>query len=265
MCLTLSCSPMIAVDTALRFIDLVRKFAALLAGGCALAIFSVAPAMADTIVIYGASGNIGSKIVTEALNRDHEVIGVSRNPASLEFDHPNFTAVVGDVTSVDSMLGIITGVDAVIMSVRGNGADNSAEQTVTNRASLTFIDAAQQLGEAAPRVLQVGNQATLTRNGVLGLNSGRYKEGTALYGRVWAHALALENYQATTDVKWTIFSPSGSIAPGERTGSYRLGDDEVLLNEAGQEAGISDEDFAVAFIDEIENPQLLRQRKAVGY
>lgn len=223
------------------------------------------PVAADTIVIYGASGNIGSKIVTEALNRDHEVIGVSRNPATLDIDQPNFTAVEGDVTSVDSMLGIIDDADAVIMSVRGNGSDNSAEQTVSNRASLTFIEAARRLGNTAPRVIRVGNQATLYRSGVLGLNSGRYEEGTALHGRVWAHALVLDNYRATSNVRWTVASPSGSIRPSERTGTYRLGDNDVLLDEDGEESGISEEDYAVALINEVENPRSIRKRIAVGY
>ena len=124
---------------------------------CVLACVVTLPVAAETIVIYGASGNIGSKIVAEALNRDHDVIGVSRNPAALDIDQPNFTAVEGDVTSVDSMLGIIDGADAVIMSVRGNGSDNSAEQTVSNRASLTFIEAARRLGVAVRTVYRKVN------------------------------------------------------------------------------------------------------------
>ena len=232
---------------------------------CIALTFSILPAAADTVVIYGASGNIGSKIVSEALNRNHDVIGVSRNPATLTIEHSNFTAVQGDVTSLDSMLEIIDGTDAVIMAVRGNGTDNSAEQAVSNRASLTFIEASKQLGASTPRVIQVGNQATLYRNGVLGLDSGRYEKGTALYGRVRAHALLLDNYRASSHVKWTVASPSGSIKPGNRTGNYRVGGDEVLLNKNGKESGISEEDFAVAFIDEIEKPQAIGRRIAIGY
>jgi len=224
-----------------------------------------AGADAANLVIYGASGNIGSKIVAEALSRGHKVTGVSRRPESLTIDNPNFKAVKGDVTDVNSMLAIIAGADAVIMSIRGNGADNSAEEEVDNKGSLTYVAAARKLGSKAPRVLQVGNQATLYRNGVQGLKSGKYEEGTAFYGRVKAHQLVLDNYQAVPGLKWTVLAPSGGIAPGKRTGHYRVGGDEVLTDASGKESGISQEDFAVAFIDEVEHPKAVGKRISIGY
>ena len=232
---------------------------------CLAAILCCAYASAANLVIYGASGNIGSKIVTEALNRGHNVIGVSRKPESLTVKHANFTAVKGDVTDLNSVLEIIAGADAVIMSIRGNGADNSAEETVDNKASLIYIDAFKKLGAKTPRLLQTGNQATLFRNGVQGLNSGKYQEGSAFYGRVKAHQLVLDNYAATPGLKWTVLSPSGTIAPGTRTGKYRVGGDEVLVDASGKESGISQEDFAVAFIDEVEKPKAIGKRIAIGY
>lgn len=229
------------------------------------AIFCCSFAAAANLVIYGASGNIGSKVVTEALNRGHHVIGVSRKPESLTVKHENFKAVKGDVTDLASMLEIIAGADAVIMSIRGNGADNSAEETVDNKASLVYIEAFKKLGAKTPRLLQTGNQATLFRNGVQGLNSGKYQEGSAFYGRVKAHQLVLDNYAATPGLKWTVLSPSGTIAAGARTGKYRVGGDEVLTDASGKESGISQEDFAVAFIDEVEKPKAIGKRIAIGY
>lgn len=222
-------------------------------------------AVAANLVIYGASGNIGSKVVTEALNRGHHVIGVSRKPESFTVKHENFKAVKGDVTDLNSMLEIIAGADAVIMSIRGNGADNSAEETVDNKASLVYIEAFKKLGAKTPRLLQTGNQATLFRNGVQGLNSGKYQEGSAFYGRVKAHQLVLDHYAATPGLKWTVLSPSGTIAAGTRTGKYRVGGDEVLTDASGKESGISQEDFAVAFIDEVEKPKAIGKRIAIGY
>lgn len=248
-----------------RIDSLCPKFERRLAIFVATVAFGILPAAADTIVIYGASGNIGSNFVTEALNRGHEVIGVSRDPASLDLEHANFTAVQGDATSLGSMLGIIEGADAVILAVRGNGSDNSAEQTITNRTTLTYIEAAHSLGDSAPRVLEIGNQAVLYRNEVRGVDGSRFQDGSALSGRVLAHALILEHYRAAPNIRWTVFSPSGSIGPGERMGKYRLGGDEMLLNSEGTPSGISQADFAVAFIDEIENPQAFRKHAAVGY
>ncbi len=223
-------------------------------------------AQAETIVIYGATGNNGSKIVTEALERGHDVIGVSRNPDSLIVDHASFTAVGGDVSSLESMLDIIEGVDAVVISVRGYGPNNYPEETLNNRSSKTFIAASRSLGETAPRVIQLGGGSTLYSNGVLGLDARPGTEGTSQHGLVWGHWLALQNYRATTSVKWTVISPSGQYdRDGPRTGTYRQGWDEVLVGEDGRAGGISHRDMAVAVIDEIENPKSLRRRMTVGY
>lgn len=245
-----------------------RRYSSWLTGRvvlAALVLLGPAVGSAANLVIYGASGNIGSKIVAEALSRGHKVTGVSRRPETLRVDNPNFKAVKGDVTDLDSMLSVIRGADAVIMSIRGNGADNSAEEEVDNKGSLTYIAAARKLGSKAPRVIQVGNQATLYRSGVQGLKSGKYEEGTAFYGRVKAHQLVLDNYRAVPGLKWTVLSPSGGIAPGKRTGHYRVGGEEVLTDANGKETGISQEDFAVAFIDEVERPKAIGKRVGIGY
>ena len=223
-------------------------------------------AQAETIVIYGATGNIGSKIVTEALDRGHDVIGVSRTPESLTVDHPNFSAVGGDVSSLESMLGIIEGADAVVISVRGYGANNYPEETLNYRSSKTFIAASRSLGETAPRVIHLGGGSTLYSNGVLGLDRRPGTEGTSQHGLVWGHWLTLQNYRATTSVKWTVISPSGQYdRDGPRTGTYRQGWDEVLVGADGRAGGISHRDLAVAAIDEIENPKSLNRRMTVGY
>jgi putative NADH-flavin reductase len=221
---------------------------------------------ADTIVIYGASGKIGSKIVTEALDRGHDVIGVSRNPDGLSIDHPNFSAVSGDASDLDSMLETIQGVDAVILSVRSYGPNNYPEETLNNRSSKTFIAASRHIGEDAPRVIHLGGGSTLYTNGVLGLDTQTREEGTLLHGLVWGHWLALQNYRTTTSVKWTVISPSGTYdADGPRTGIYRTGADEVLVDENGETNGISHRDMAAAVIDEIETPQSIGKRMTVGY
>jgi len=223
-------------------------------------------ALASTIVIYGASGNLGEKIVTEALNRGHEVIGVSRNPASLDVDHSNFSAVGGDVSNLESMLEIISGVDVVIVSVGGNGIDDTPENSAANQAALTFIQAARQLGAAAPRVIQMGGGTTLLDNGVLGLDRLDVEEGTARHGLYYGHWHALLNYRAATDVQWTVVSPppGAALHPGERTGVFRLGEDEVIVGENG-EASISEEDLAMAYINEVEDPQSIGKRITIGY
>lgn len=223
-------------------------------------------AQAETIVIYGATGNIGSKIVTEALDRGYDVIGVSRTPESLTVDHPNFSAVGGNASSLDSMLEIIEGADAVVISVRDYGPNNYPEETLNYRSSKTFIAASRSLGETAPRVIHLGGGSTLYSNGVLGLDRRPGTEGTSQHGLVWGHWLTLQNYRATTSVKWTVVSPSGQYdRDGPRTGTYRQGWDEVLVGADGRAGGISHRDLAVAVIDEIENPKSTGRRMTVGY
>lgn len=223
-------------------------------------------AMADRIVVYGATGAIGSKIVDEALQRGHDVIGVSRSPDKLQLDHPNFTVLAGDVSDLESMLDAIGGADAVVISVRGPGPNNYPEESLNNRASLTFIAASRQLGDAAPRVIHMGGGSTLFTNGVLGLDARPGTEGTEQHGLVWGHWLALQNYRATTSVKWTVISPSGQFdRDGPRTGAYQTGWDEVIRGPNGERLGnISHRDMAVAVVDEIENPKSIKRRITVG-
>ena len=221
-------------------------------------------ASAETIVVYGASGRVGGGIVAEALVRGHEVIGVSRDPGSMEISAPNFSAVQGDVTSVDSMLEIIPGADAVVITVRGIGPGNTPEEAVTSRAAETFIQAVEALGEAAPKVIQIGGGTTLRVNGVSGLDNPELEPGTAQHGNAFGHWRAIEAYRAADGLRWAVLTPPpGAMTPGERTAAYRLGEEEVLFNEQG-ESTISMADFAVAVVDEAEGPQSLNRRAAVG-
>lgn len=226
----------------------------------------VSPASADNIVVYGASGAIGSKVVTEALERGHTVVGVSRTPEKLKVDNSNFTAVAGDVSNLESMLSIIKDADAVVMSVRAAGPNNYPEETLNNRASKTFISASRELGENAPRVIQLGGGSTLFSDGVLGLDARPATEGTPMHGLVWGHWLALQNYRATTSVKWTVISPSGQYdREGPRTGKYQTGWDESLKGADGKRLGkISHRDMAFAVLDEIEKPTSIKRRMTVG-
>ena len=230
---------------------------------CALFLIPLADLQAGTIVVYGATGAIGSKVVTEALNRGHSVIGVSRSPENFDIDHPNFSGVAGDVSSLESMLEIVQSADAVVISVRAAGPNNYPEETLNYRAARTFIAASRELGEeSAPRVIHLGGGSTLYTNGVLGLDARPGTEGTPLHGLVWGHWLALQNYRATTAVKWTVVSPSGQYdREGPRTGNYRQGWDEALPDTNG----ISHRDMAVAIIDEIEGPKSVKRRMTVGY
>jgi len=234
---------------------------------CFVLALSVTPGSAATVVVYGASGNIGSGIVAEALNRGHTVVGVTRNPDSLTVGHANFAARSGDVTDLQSMLEVIPGADVVVIAVNGTGAGNLPQNTVMNLAAQTFIAAAQQLGSDAPRVIHLGSGMTLYRDGVRVLDTLGLSEGERMHGLYYGQLAALEHYRAAPkELRWTVISPppGQGLHPGERTGVFRVGGDEVVVDENG-EATISWEDLAVLFVNEIEAPRAIRKRITLGY
>lgn len=222
-------------------------------------------AFAETFVIYGARGNVGSLIVEEALRRGHEVVGVSRDPESLQIENTQFSAARGDVTDPDSIVATVQGADAVIIAVGGVGPGNTPEEAVPFRAANAYIEAASRLGDAAPYVIQVGSGTTLNTNGVRVLDTLDIEPGTPVYGLYHGHWLALEAYRHSTGFDWTVMSAAyGSILErGEYTGCYRLGNQETLFDRNGSSL-LSKEDYAIAVIDMAESHTVTGKRVAVG-
>jgi putative NADH-flavin reductase len=192
------------------------------------------------IAVYGATGAIGSSIVAEAASRGHDVTRISRNAGDLTGDAHDaaFTGPVADKHDVV--------VSAVGPSRLSDDGDRFAD---------TIANLAATLGDA--RLVVVGGAGSLTVDGVrLVDNPGfpaEYKD-EALKG-----AASLAVLRATpADVDWTYLSPAPVIAPGERTGNYKVG----LESPVGDQ--ISIEDYAVALVDEIENRAHVRQRFTVA-
>ncbi|BBU59518.1 3-beta hydroxysteroid dehydrogenase (plasmid) [Mameliella alba] len=200
------------------------------------------------IALIGASGNAGSRILKELSDRGHQVTAIARNPEKIAA-LPGVTAAAGDAQDAASLAGMVQGHDAVISSVRFTGTDFSI-----------ITDALRKAGVA--RYLVVGGAASLeVAPGKRLLDSpefpAEYKE-EATNG-----AAALDYLRTLNDLEWTFLSPSAMFIPGERTGTFRLGKDELLGNEIGSR--ISYEDYAIAMVDEIETPKHIRQRFTVGY
>jgi putative NADH-flavin reductase len=225
----------------------------------------VPSAFADTFVVYGASGNVGSLIVEEALARGHEVVGVSRNPESLQIDNAHFSSARGDVTDPDSIVTTVRGADAVIIAVGGVGPGNTPEEAIAFRGANAYIEAASRLRDATPYVIQVGSGTTLNTNGVRVLDTLDIQPGTPVYGLFQGHWLALEAYRHSTGFDWTVMSAAyGSIMErGEYAGCYRLGDQETLLDQNGSSL-LAKEDYAIAVIDMAESHTVTGKRVAVG-
>ena len=229
-----------------------------------------AAARDERIVIYGATGAIGSVIAQEALRRGDTVVGVAREPTKLKIDNRNYTAVAGDVTDPDSFKRITHGADAVIISVLSIGKDNAPENTVSARAAKAAVEAYAGM-PLGPHVIQIGGAPTMYETREAMLAHLHLPAGSPMYGIIFGHLIALQTYRAS-HIRWTVLTPPGDIqgwklgAPPQphRTGKYRVSTTELVRDAQGHNA-INIADLAVAAVDEAEHPRFIGKRFTVGY
>ena len=218
------------------------------------------------IVVYGATGDVGTHVVDEALGRGHRVVAVSRDPASISKRHANLSVIKGDLLDSASVADTVAGKDVVILSVRGvigdSGSPASALQFI---AAETLVDVLYRMDDA-PRLLHVGGSGSLeVEPGVL----FAAKLPTILLPKnleieILGQILALEFYRKVDDVNWTYVTPPMNLTNGRRTGVYRVGGDRALEDSRGR-TRVSRRDFAVALIDEAERADHPRQRISIAY
>jgi putative NADH-flavin reductase len=215
------------------------------------------------IVLYGATGRAGSRILTELLGRGHEVVAVVRDLDRLA-PNDGLTVQQGDLSRVEAIAEAIGGAQAVI-SAYGPPEDNTDQLLdVTQREIAAVQQVSQQASspEHAPRLIVVGGAGSLE------IAPGVTLVSTKDFPAAWkpiaqAHEKALELLRASS-IDWTYLSPSAFFEPGQRTGKFRLGQDQLLTAPDGK-SWISMEDYAIALVDELEQPQHRRQRFTVGY
>ena len=219
------------------------------------------------IVVYGASGEVGSHVVQEALERGHRVTAVSRNPAQIAMRHENLSVVKGDLLDKASVTEVVSGQDVVILSVRGvignSGRPESALQFI---AAEMLVDVLFRQGERAPRLIHVGGSGSLeVAPGVLFAERlPKILLPKNLEIEILGQILALEFYRKVDDVRWTYATPPMNFTNGPRTGEYRIGGERALEDDRGR-TRLSRADFAVALIDEAEQPRNVRQQFSVAY
>jgi putative NADH-flavin reductase len=201
------------------------------------------------IVLAGATGNIGSRILDEALQRGHRVTGLTRDPAKLAA-RSGLQAKKANTTEVAAFADALKGHDAAILSVKWN--ENDVHQV---------LDALRKAG--VKRCLFVVGAGSLLRTDGRTHFDHMAEKGIQPPTSKPA-ALALAEVQKVTDLDWTAISPPASIQPGTRTGKFRLGRDHLIEDDKGK-SEISREDFAIAILDEIEKPKHIRQRFTAAY
>jgi uncharacterized protein len=206
------------------------------------------------VVLYGASGMIGSRILQELLSRGHQVTAVVRNPAKITA--PGVRVLKGDVTDAASVAQTAKGADAAISAY----APPKGEEPTISAALLTLLDGLDEAG--VRRLIVVGGAGSLeAAPGVALVDAPGFPD--AYRDIAMAHRDLLPILRES-DLDWTYLSPAGFIQPGERTGKFRLGATTLVVDEKG-ESRISAEDYAVALVDELENPQHVRKQFTLAY
>lgn len=214
------------------------------------------------VVLIGATGFVGSAILNELLNRGHKVTAVVRNAAKLP-KHDNLTAIEEDVANVDAIASIAKGKNAVI-SAYNPGWTNPDIKRLIEENYPKIVEAAKKSG--VERLLIVGGAGTLfVKAGLRVVDSGaipaEIMDGVRPLGDFYLNQLTKEN-----DIDWVFFSPAGQFdAEGERTGKFRLGKDDLVVDEATGTSHISVKDYAMAMVDELEKPAHHKERFTIGY
>lgn len=209
------------------------------------------------IAVFGAGGRIGSRIVDEALRRGHSVTAVVRNPVNYNPDKPNLKVAKGDLfDSQDVEMGAFDH-DAVVSAYSNT---NGAQPSSIYELVVPLMNGLRQAG--VKRLLVVGGAGSLEVSpGLQLVDTPHFPE--AYKPVALAHREALNQYRQYDDIDWTYLSPAAEIAPGERTGHFRT--DTRLITDAHGHSRISMEDFAVAVLDELEQPKHIREQFTAGY
>ncbi|WP_321908083.1 NAD(P)-dependent oxidoreductase [Burkholderia cepacia] len=218
------------------------------------------------VVLFAATGRAGSTILNELVSRGHEVTAVARNLDKLPEQLPvTVKRVRDDLSDADRIAEFIAGADAVVSAYGPSSSDpryTSDESYTDQLVSVTerLVEAVRKAG--ASRLIVVGGAGSLEFSpGVRVLDSGYWPQQYVPIAT--SHTKAFAALRAS-DINWTYFSPPMLIQPGERTGKFRLGGDNLIKDAEGK-SRVSFEDYAVALVDELEKPAHERSRFTIGY
>jgi putative NADH-flavin reductase len=207
------------------------------------------------IAVFGANGIIGSVIVAEALERGHEVTAAVRAPEKVVQHHPRLQVVQAQIDDVDSVESAVRRHDAVVDSVGGLGHENTR---ISIESMKPLTDGMRRAG--VQRLLVVGTAGTLELEpGAMRKDQPDFPEQLKVEAAAQAEVLGFLKALPADDLEWTYFSPPALIEPGDRTGKVTLGLDALPYNSQGK-SYISNEDFALATLDELESPKHIRRR-----
>ena len=201
------------------------------------------------IAHIGATGKVGRKILEELLRRGHVVTAISRHPENAAAN-AEVTARQGDIAEPDGLAALLKGHDAIISSA-----------PFLPGSSLKLLEAVRKSG--VKRYLAVGGAGSLE------VAPGKLLKDSDAIPPEWLPVInegaeLHKLLRADQQLDWTFFSPAAVIGAGERTGKFRLGGDQLITRADGKSV-ISYDDYAIALVDELENPQHIHKRFTIGY
>jgi putative NADH-flavin reductase len=229
--------------------------------------------------VFGASGNIGQRIVAEAREREHHVTAFTRHMSHAREVREGVTWKVADILDAQSVAGVLGGLDVLVSCYQPGNASRDFADTVQRsiadpgcyaRAARATL-AALETTRPSLRVIVVGGAGSLeVKPGLQLADAPDLPANLAALGLPSDYAVAVRGHREALNVlrlsnrRWTYFSPAEHIEAGERTGRFRLGGDRLVVGADGR-SRISYEDFAVALVDEIETPRHIQRRFTIGY
>ena len=203
----------------------------------------------SNIAIIGATGRAGSQLMEEALRRGHSVVAIARHASKIGERAGVVTKEV-DVNDAQALQTAVAGSDVVLSAAHFSTLPAAA-----------IIEPVKKAG--VKRLLFVGGAGSLLLpDGSQVIQSPNFPE--AYKPEATAGGIYLDTLRAEKDLDWTFLSPSAEFVEGERTGTFRLGQDHLLVSAEGK-SWITFADFAIAMLDEVEQPKHTRQRFTVGY
>lgn len=211
------------------------------------------------IALVGATGFVGSQVLAEALRRGHRVTALVRDPSKLPAQ-PSLQVVATDAADARAVASAAAGHDVVVSAYNGpRGQDDFTARY--QQGVQAIVDGA--VDAKVGRLLWVGGAGSLyVAPGVQLVDTPQFPAEYRTEAR--AARDALNRLRDEDRIDWTFVSPAPLLAPGERTGRFRLGGDEVLMDGAAP-GRISVQDLAVAIVDELETPRHVRQRFTLAY
>jgi len=211
------------------------------------------------IALFGAGGHVGHGILEEALARGHDVIAIVRDPARANIHNPKVKVVAGNVADPASYRSALAGVDAVVASLSGR---RDADADLIPKYASILLDTLPAAG--VRRFIWVGGAGNLeTAPGVTVSSSAQFPKEWLPEANAQAEALKI--FRASkADIAWTYISPAALLVDGERSGTYRVGGNQLLADANGV-SRITIADYAIAVLDCLDKNEHLRQRISVAY